>query len=63
MFFKKIKFKHFNPQELTFTKTSGIVTKDGKQIGQQLTGTSPVTIPEIFVIANEAHFPSHLLTL
>ena len=32
--------------ESTFAKASGTVTKDKEEIGQQLIGASPVTIPE-----------------
>jgi len=38
-----------NWPEVTLAKTSWAVTRDREKIGQQLTGTSPVTIPETIV--------------
>jgi len=38
--------KEGNLANLTFAKTSGTVARDWEKIGQQLTGTSSVTIPE-----------------
>ena len=35
-----------NGAELTFAKTSGTITGDREKTSQQLTGASPVTIPE-----------------
>ena len=39
--------RHFKNKKETYAMTSGTVAKDnGKNIGQKLTDTSPVTIPE-----------------
>ena len=46
MTYSPLKRRQGNWTELTFAKTSGTVTKDREKIGQQLSSTSPVTIPE-----------------